>query len=305
MNENNLKTCFVCTEGSFKPYIFLRTNSLQASRCDFCGMVVVSNSPITPTNISNYYTMAAYQGERDLGDKSLYKTYYQNCFIDYDAQDISIQHFKAILNDICCITNCDTPLDLIDIGCATGVFLDIARKTGFNSKGIEISSELAEYAKREFKLEVENDLFSASYPSESVDVITLLDVIEHIPMSDISKTMLEIYRILKPGGVLVIRTPGEDGFLRMTAKILFFLSARQIERPMHLFYSYEHLSSFSSHTLNIFMTRIGFNPYLIKRQEENPARLNISAIGKFILRMIYLISKIVKKEHKILHYYIK
>jgi 2-polyprenyl-3-methyl-5-hydroxy-6-metoxy-1,4-benzoquinol methylase len=209
------------------------------------------------------------------------------------------------LNDICKLTAWATPLELLDIGCATGVFLDMGRKKGLIARGVEISRELAEYARREFGLEVENDIFKASYPSDSFDVVTLLDVIEHIPISDLSNTMVEIYRILRPGGVLVIRTPGEDAFLRAMAKFIFFSSGRQIERPMHLFYSFEHLSSFSSHTLTTFLTRMGFKPYLVKRQEENPDRLNLHPIGKYILYLFYLISKIVNKEHKILQYYKK
>jgi len=297
--------CFVCGKGSFAPYIYLRKNSLEAARCLSCGFVYVTNSPITPSNIADFYTMDAYKGKRVLQETHLYETYYKNAFVGYDEQDLTIRQFAGIIQDIRGLLGNKRDASLLDVGCATGVFLDLARKEKFFVKGVEVSKDLAEYARKEFCLEVYNDLIDAAFPPESFDVVTMLDVIEHIPPSLLSAIIGDIYRILKPGGVLVIRTPAEDALLRGIAKFIFLCSRRKIEFPMHFFYSYEHILSFSSKTLAMLIMRFGFKPCLSRREEENPDRLNMHKIFKTLLRISYIFSGAFGREHKILQYYKK
>lgn len=301
------KRCFVCLKGEFEGYLNLTQNQLRAERCSHCGMVFVSNTPITKENISQFYTMDAYKGKRDLQDTSLYETYYENAFVGYDEQDITILQFKRILDDISrhfSLPQNNRPR-LLDVGCASGVFLDIARKKGFDVKGVEISEDLADYARKEFHLDVSHDLIEAGYPTSSFDVVTLLDVIEHLPPSLLEKMIKEIHRVLQPGGILVLRTPGEDAMLRQIAKTLYFGSAKVVEGPMHLFYSYEHILSFSPATLKILFERNEFSHLESRREEENPDRLNMSKLMKFGLQFSYLFSGALGKEHKIIELFRK
>jgi 2-polyprenyl-3-methyl-5-hydroxy-6-metoxy-1,4-benzoquinol methylase len=53
-------------------------------------------------------------------------------------------------------------------------------------------------------------LQKAAFPPESFDVVTLMDVIEHVP--EPVELMREIYRILRPGGVVFIVTPNFASF---------------------------------------------------------------------------------------------
>ena len=91
-----------------------------------------------------------------------------------------------------------------------------ASKAGYTTKGIEISQDAAEYAIREFGLDVEAKPFEELRFAENYfDVVTLWQVLEHVPYPLI--ILKEVYRILKPRGLLVVLTPNIEGIL---AKIL-------------------------------------------------------------------------------------
>jgi len=91
-----------------------------------------------------------------------------------------------------------------------------ASKAGYTTKGIETSQDAAEYAIREFGLDVEAKPFEElRFPENHFDVVTLWQVLEHVPYPLI--ILKEVYRILKPGELLVVLTPNIEGIL---AKIL-------------------------------------------------------------------------------------
>lgn len=58
------------------------------------------------------------------------------------------------------------------------------------------------------KTVLHEDICAPSFPSESVDLAVCLDVLEHIPNYDLA--LEECYRVLKPGGQLLITVPFYD-----------------------------------------------------------------------------------------------
>jgi 2-polyprenyl-3-methyl-5-hydroxy-6-metoxy-1,4-benzoquinol methylase len=99
----------------------------------------------------------------------------------------------------------------LDVGCALGSMLQEARAAGWDSVGVETSEFAARYAAEHTGCQVySGTLQSAGLPSESFDVVTLMDVIEHAP--EPARLAREIHRILRPCGVLFIVTPNFDSF---------------------------------------------------------------------------------------------
>jgi len=96
---------------------------------------------------------------------------------------------------------------ILDIGCATGHFLSTLRRLGpWEVCGLDISAEATDYARKRYAMEVfTGELAQAQYPSGHFDVVTLWDVLEHV--HDPRDTLTEIHRILKPGGLLLVRVP--------------------------------------------------------------------------------------------------
>ena len=89
MKVNNEK-CSFCEKGVLLPYFILHKNSLETLRCTHCRMVVLSNTPIDSYNISDFYTMDAFEGKRTLDPSGLYKSYYGNCFVGYNHKNLTI-----------------------------------------------------------------------------------------------------------------------------------------------------------------------------------------------------------------------
>lgn len=95
---------------------------------------------------------------------------------------------------------------LLDIGCAAGLLLDEAKKSGWETAGVELSRWAAGIAREKFKLDVfEGLLKEAKYPARHFDVVVMTDVIEHLP--DPRGTLREVRNILKPDGILCVSTP--------------------------------------------------------------------------------------------------
>lgn len=100
---------------------------------------------------------------------------------------------------------------ILDIGCATGFLLDEARKMGFDAYGVEISRWAAQFCRQQFNLNIfEGLLKEAEFPYNFFDAVVMVDSIEHL--TNPKRTLEEIRRILKPGGILVISTPDMDSF---------------------------------------------------------------------------------------------
>jgi 2-polyprenyl-3-methyl-5-hydroxy-6-metoxy-1,4-benzoquinol methylase len=94
----------------------------------------------------------------------------------------------------------------LDVGCAMGSMLEEAKAAGWDPVGVETSEFAARYAAGQTGCPVyAGTLQKAAFPPESFDVVTLMDVIEHVPFP--SDLVNEIHRVLRPNGVVFIVTP--------------------------------------------------------------------------------------------------
>lgn len=90
---------------------------------------------------------------------------------------------------------------VLDIGCAFGWSLDAAREAGLEAAGVEVSVYAAGLAARRHEVRASTSV----YADESFDVVTLIDVIEHV--RDPLGLLREARRLLRPGGWAVLTTP--------------------------------------------------------------------------------------------------
>lgn len=98
---------------------------------------------------------------------------------------------------------------LLDIGCAGGVFLDEARRQGFEVAGIEFNASMVQHARKRYGLDVHHGTIESvpfdRFPLGSLDVVTVLDVLEHVPSP--RAAMERIGAWAKDNACLLIRGP--------------------------------------------------------------------------------------------------
>ena len=91
---------------------------------------------------------------------------------------------------------------MLDFGAGTGDFLLEAKRKGWQVEGIEPNNDARRLASQKgIDLKKTTDNFEAG----SFDVISLWHVLEHVP--DLDKQILELKRLLKKNGLLVIAVP--------------------------------------------------------------------------------------------------
>jgi 2-polyprenyl-3-methyl-5-hydroxy-6-metoxy-1,4-benzoquinol methylase len=103
------------------------------------------------------------------------------------------------------------PRRFLDIGCATGMLIESMGKEGWETQGVDVCRESAEYgmAHRGVSIFV-GTLEEARFPDNRFQVVHFSHLIEHVP--DPRGFLAEVKRILAPGGLAVITTPNVDGF---------------------------------------------------------------------------------------------
>jgi 2-polyprenyl-3-methyl-5-hydroxy-6-metoxy-1,4-benzoquinol methylase len=131
---------------------------------------------------------------------------------------------------------------LLDVGCATGDFLQVAGKY-YQVEGMEISQWSAKLA-REHGIKVHENLLDGMKEDSAYDAITLWGVIEHFenPRAE----MRHLSRILKPKGIVALWTGDVNCLLsRMLGKKWWY-------------YQGQHIQMFTRDSLNKLFTDAGF-----------------------------------------------
>ncbi len=98
---------------------------------------------------------------------------------------------------------------LIEVGSGFGYLLKSFKDIGWDVTGVEPNVALCRYAEEKNKINtISTILEDSEIKSESIDVVLMMHVIEHVP--DPLSTFQEVYRILKPGGIFIVETPCYD-----------------------------------------------------------------------------------------------
>lgn len=126
--------------------------------------------------------------------------------------------------------------EILDIGCGSYprflVQAPFHRKVGLD----QIASARAEKNIEILQVSLATGV-RLPFPDSSFSCISSLAVIEHLEPAGLSGLMQEIYRVLKPGGQMVLTTPHgfADGILRVMAR-LNLVSKEEIEEHKSLFF---------------------------------------------------------------------
>ncbi|NWG15072.1 MAG: class I SAM-dependent methyltransferase [Chloroflexi bacterium] len=169
-----------------------QTGAVRFCRCQDCGLVYM-NPRLTENAVARFYdTVYAVKGAAPAFESDQARR--TNLYLDRIAALLAVPQPHVL-----------------DIGCGAGQFLHLAQARGWTVSGSELSGVAAEKAGRLLGVPVyHGDFREMGFAPASLDVITLLSVLEHLraPMD----TLRDSAALLKPGGVLMFNVPNPDSW---------------------------------------------------------------------------------------------
>jgi 2-polyprenyl-3-methyl-5-hydroxy-6-metoxy-1,4-benzoquinol methylase len=117
---------------------------------------------------------------------------------------------------------------LLDIGAGSGLTMLFMRELGWLVEGVDFDASAVEAARQAGLLVRLGTLEEQRYPSESFDAIVMAHVVEHV--HEPQDLLAECYRLLAPGGRLVVATPNT----RSWGHRRYGRAWRGLEPPRHL-----------------------------------------------------------------------
>jgi 2-polyprenyl-3-methyl-5-hydroxy-6-metoxy-1,4-benzoquinol methylase len=210
--------------------------------CKKCGLRYLSPRP-TPEEYAAHYAGAPHYSPDSYQDRIKGRTsFYEERLNEFEAMGLK-------------------PGTILEVGCATGHFLNTARQRGWKPTGIEISTAMADYGREKFHLNIINinDIREANFDEGQFDVVYASNVLEHLP--DPISFLSEVNRILKPEGIIFAEVPNQFRHLREMIKVMayVFLPENIAHRMLPLPHdSIHHCYFFSPSALEKMLTKSGF-----------------------------------------------
>ena len=94
---------------------------------------------------------------------------------------------------------------VVEVGSYIGGFLHVAREWGWDAVGVDVGHDTSHFARAHGYTTFDGALEACQFDRQSVDGVFIWNCFEQI--ANPKALLAEVRRILKPGGVLVIRTP--------------------------------------------------------------------------------------------------
>jgi 2-polyprenyl-3-methyl-5-hydroxy-6-metoxy-1,4-benzoquinol methylase len=139
---------------------------------------------------------------------------------------------------------------ILDIGCATGEFLNYFKQKGWETTGIEPAENPRNFAIENYGLDVKPEESLDALKPASFDVITMWHVLEHVP--ELNDRMQQIKKLLKPDGLLLVALPN---YLSWDAKhYKSFWAGYDVPRHLYHFSKSTVSRIFSKHQLKLIDT---------------------------------------------------
>jgi glycosyltransferase involved in cell wall biosynthesis/2-polyprenyl-3-methyl-5-hydroxy-6-metoxy-1,4-benzoquinol methylase/predicted nucleic acid-binding Zn-ribbon protein len=224
---NNLKKCLWCGMKEFK-VVAKRKDSINVLECTNCGLKQLEKIPDELLRV--YYDDEYFNGKTSNISDTVPSVGYHNYHEVLLHSFLWQQAFLKLITE-------ESKGELLDVGCASGKFLELAEMAGFSPIGIDISPNAIRLAKIKGFAVFCGSLEQLQAENEKFDVITAWDFIEHI--INPKEFFNECKRLLKPNGVLIFSTPDAG------AKIV----KEKGDQWIGYISSLEHLSFFTSEFL--------------------------------------------------------
>ena len=154
--------------------------------------------------------MTILEKDKDLFDESHYDSnYFEGHLARYNSPVYSqrVANVERFMGEV-------KGKDVLDLGCGVGFFGGLALKRGGKVVGLDFSDAALRIAQKEQQgiPFVRGDATNIPFPDASFDAVLLNDIIEHLAEAPGRRMIEEVFRVLRPGGRLIVDTDN-DAFL--------------------------------------------------------------------------------------------
>lgn len=235
--ENDIKeiSCVGCL--SKEKILFGKKNGFSVYKCCNCKMLSLYRRPLSLDEV--------YDAEYFSGGSGGFG--YVNYDEDKEPMRESFNKYLSLVENLS-----HTKGKLFDVGAATGFFMSLAKARGFEVSGVEFS-DFAAGKGREKGFDIKTGtLKTTESANESFDVVTMLDVVEHIP--DPEDDLRVVSKMLKKDGLVVINTPDSGSWY-----------AKMMGMKWHLIVPPEHIHYFNEKGIRDLLSRNRFEMLMVTR----------------------------------------
>lgn len=229
--------CEVCTSTNVRLKRHSAINEFDVGQCQDCGLVYVLDPPREADIEAQYEVKPPPDG-----------------YLEMLRPDDPIR--LEVLDGIRSLLDLAPGVrpSLFDVGAGAGDFVKIAGEHGFDATGNDISPEAVTYAAERFGV-VLTDKMLDELPESSYDALTMWCVLAHVP--DPLTFLQDALRLLKPGGVLFLRTPRWCA-IDTVAFSVSRMSGNRWSKVADRRVAKHHLRMYDEHTLDLLLQRAGF-----------------------------------------------
>lgn len=146
-----------------------------------------------------------------------------------------------------------TGVDHLDVGCGPGTFIGTLGSE-HRSTGVDISRRFVDYARAHYgganSKFVEMAPGLLDFSDRSFDIVTCIEVIEHLAEAEVARLLEEIMRVLRPGGQLLASTPNYAGPWPLVEAL--------VNRFGDVSYAHRHITHFTPKRLAAALQSTGF-----------------------------------------------
>jgi len=176
----------------------------------------------------------------------------------------------------------NTDAKVLDVGIGRGEMLSSMKRWGYtNYLGVDISKSTVAYCKK-LELNAEHVEDSAAWLREHAnqfEVITLLDVLEHIPRPQVISFLKDLKTALAPGGRLIIQVP----------------NLQAPDGQLHRYNDFTHESGFIENSLQQVLLAAEFTDFEFHGFEVLVRGRLIDYVAKFFRAIYWFKTRIVRK----------
>ena len=239
--------CTVCKDS--ESIVVLRKESIVLHKCQKCGTVFLAG-------YSNGFVSELYA--------------YYDKYENVDKEDVYNPVTNARCQDLLrWFSRFGIGREVLDVGCGLGQFVEVANRSGWIAEGLELSREAVNFARRQGLAVQELDFLSAAIKPNSYDLVTLFEVIEHVPNP--AEFLYRAGEVVRSGGLVYLTTPN---FASVDRCLLG--ENWKVIGPGHLTY-------FTSRTLRALVKKAGcFEILHFETRNLSMAALRVLGCGLFL-----------------------